>query len=101
MIAIPIGVRLSIGTGHTDMRRGMLPGSYGSGEPEARSPYRRSLHLPGPQRPSVKILWHDGLGMSLYAERLDRGKFISYDLVTRAVPGPVVLHEARPVRRHR
>jgi transposase len=24
----------------------------------------------------VKILWHDGLGMSLYAKRLDRGKFI-------------------------
>jgi hypothetical protein len=24
----------------------------------------------------VKILWHDGLGMSLYAKGLDRGKFI-------------------------
>ncbi|WP_283807842.1 IS66 family insertion sequence element accessory protein TnpB [Bradyrhizobium mercantei] len=24
----------------------------------------------------VKILWHDGLSMSLYAKRLDRGKFI-------------------------
>jgi transposase len=24
----------------------------------------------------VKILWHDGLGMSLYAKRLERGKFI-------------------------
>ena len=23
-----------------------------------------------------KILWHDGLGMSLYAKRLERGKFI-------------------------
>lgn len=24
----------------------------------------------------VKILWHDGLSMSLYAKRFDRGKFI-------------------------
>ena len=24
----------------------------------------------------VKILWHDGLGMSLYAKRLDRGRFV-------------------------
>ncbi|WP_456761294.1 IS66 family insertion sequence element accessory protein TnpB [Bradyrhizobium sp. USDA 4011] len=28
----------------------------------------------------VKILRHDGLGMSLYAKRLDRGRFISYGL---------------------
>ncbi len=24
----------------------------------------------------VKILWHDGVGLSLYAKRLDRGRFI-------------------------
>src|ERR1700683_3122886 len=24
----------------------------------------------------AKILWHDGIGLSLYAKRLDRGKFI-------------------------
>jgi transposase len=24
----------------------------------------------------VKIIWHDGLGMSIYAKRLDRGRFI-------------------------
>jgi transposase len=24
----------------------------------------------------VKILWHDGIGMSLYAKRLERGTFI-------------------------
>ena len=26
--------------------------------------------------PLVKILWHDGVGMSLYAKRLEAGKFI-------------------------
>jgi len=24
----------------------------------------------------IKILWHDGVGMSLYAKRLERGRFI-------------------------
>jgi transposase len=24
----------------------------------------------------LKILWHDGLGMSLYGKRLEHGKFI-------------------------
>ena len=24
----------------------------------------------------VKILWHDGIGMSLYAKRLERGRFV-------------------------
>jgi transposase len=24
----------------------------------------------------IKILWHDGLGISLYAKRLDRGRFV-------------------------
>ena len=24
----------------------------------------------------IKILWHDGLGMSLYAKRLERGRFV-------------------------
>ena len=24
----------------------------------------------------IKILWHDGLGISLYAKRLERGRFI-------------------------
>ena len=25
---------------------------------------------------SIKILWHDGLGTSLYAKRLERGRFM-------------------------
>jgi transposase len=24
----------------------------------------------------VKIIWHDGFGLSLYAKRLDRGRFV-------------------------
>jgi transposase len=24
----------------------------------------------------IKVLWHDGIGLSLYAKRLDRGRFV-------------------------
>jgi transposase len=24
----------------------------------------------------IKVLWHDGIGMSLYAKRLERGRFV-------------------------
>ena len=37
----------------------------------------RSLYLPRPAWRSREILWHDGVGLSLYVKRLDRGKFIS------------------------
>jgi transposase len=30
----------------------------------------------GRQGSLIKAIWHDGLGLSLYAKRLDRGKFV-------------------------
>jgi transposase len=34
----------------------------------------------------IKALWHDGVGLSLYAKRLDRGKFIWPSASDGAVP---------------
>jgi transposase len=34
----------------------------------------------------IKALWHDGLGLSLYAKRLDRGRFIWPQTVGGALP---------------
>jgi transposase len=42
-----------------------------------RDPHAGDLYVFRGKRDNLlKILWHDGLGMSLYAKRLERGKFI-------------------------
>ena len=42
----------------------------------ARSACRRFVRFRGKRGHLIKILWHDGIGMSLYAKRLERGRFI-------------------------
>jgi transposase len=70
MIAIPSGVRVWLATGHTDMRKGFDGLALLVQEKLQRDPHGGHLFV------LVKILWHDGLGMSLYAKRLERGRFI-------------------------
>lgn len=77
MIPIPSGVRVWIATGHIDMRRGMQSLALTVQESLKRDPHAGHLYIfRGRRGDLVKILWHDGLGMSLYAKRLERGKFI-------------------------
>ena len=52
------------------------PGAAGPGGFAARSPCRRSVRLPRKGGDMLKIIWHDGLGMSLYVKRLEHGRFI-------------------------
>jgi len=73
MIPIRCGVRVWIATGHTDMLRGM----NGLCKCKKRDPHAGDLFVfRGRRGALIKILWHDGLGMSLYAKRLERGRFI-------------------------
>jgi len=77
MIPISSVVRVWIATGHTDMRRGMQSLSLTVQESLKRDPHAGDLYIfRGRRGDLIKILWHDGLGMSLYTKRLDRGKFI-------------------------
>ena len=77
MIPIPSGVRVWIATGHTDMRRGMQGLALQVQESLKRDPHAGDLYIfRGRRGDPAKILWHDGIGSSLYAKRLDRGKFI-------------------------
>ena len=77
MIPVPSGVRVWLAVGRTDMRRGMNGLALQVQESLHRNPHGGDLYVfRGARGNLIKILWHDGLGMSLYAKRLDRGKFI-------------------------
>jgi len=77
MIPLPAGVRVWISTGHTDMRKGMPGLALQVQEHLKRDPHGGDLFVfRGRGGGLVKILWHDGLGLSLYAKRLDRGRFV-------------------------
>ena len=77
MIPVPSGVRVWLAAGHTDMRRGMNSLALQVQEVLGRDPHAGDLYVfRGKRGHLIKILWHDGLGMSLYAKRLERGRFI-------------------------
>jgi transposase len=77
VIPLPAGCRVWIATGHTDMRRGMQGLALQVQEQLKRDPHAGDLYIFRGRRGNLaKILWHDGVGLSLYAKRLDRGKFI-------------------------
>jgi len=77
MIPVPSGVRVWLATGVTDMRRGMNGLSLQVQEAFGRDPNAGDLYVfRGRRGDLIKVLWHDGLGLSLYAKRLERGRFI-------------------------
>src|SRR5580658_8060991 len=68
MIPIPSGVRVWIATGHTDMRRGMQGLALQVQESLKRDPHAGDLYIfRGRRGDLAKILWHYGIGLSLYA----------------------------------
>ena len=77
MIPVPSGVRVWLAVGHTDMRRGMNSLAVQVEQVLGRDPHAGDLYVfRGKRGHLIKILWHDGIGMSLYAKRLERGRFI-------------------------
>jgi len=77
MIPVPGGVRVWLASGVTDMRRGMNGLTLQVQEGLGRDPYAGDLFVfRGRRGDLIKVLWHDGLGTSLYAKRLERGRFI-------------------------
>ena len=77
MIPVPSGVRVWLATGVTDMRRGMNGLSLQVQEAFGRDPHAGDLYVfRGRRGDLIKVLWHDGLGLSLYAKRLERGRFV-------------------------
>ena len=87
MIPIPSGVRVWLATGTTDMRRGMNGLALQVQQALGHDPHAGDLYVfRGKRGDLIKVLWHDGLGMSLYAKRLERGRFASAVGAGTAVP---------------
>ena len=77
MIAIPNSVRVWLATGHTDMRKGFDGLALLVQEKLQRDPHGGHLFVfRGRRGGLIKVLWHDGQGMCLFAKRLERGRFI-------------------------
>ena len=77
MIPTPSGMRVWLSVGRTDMRRGMNGLALQVQETLGRDPFAGDLFVfRGARGDLIKILWHDGLGLSLYAKRLERGRFV-------------------------
>ena len=77
MIPVPSGVRVWLSVGRTDMRRGMNGLALQVQEALKRDPFAGDLFVfRGARGDLIKVLWHDGLGLSLYAKRLERGRFV-------------------------
>jgi len=77
MIAFPPGVKVWIAGGVTDMRCGMNSLALKVQEGLGRDPHSGEVFcFRGRKGDLIKVLWHDGVGMSLYLKRLEAGKFI-------------------------
>ena len=92
MIPVPLGVRVWLAVGHTDMRRGMNSLALQVQEVLKRDPHAGDLYVLRERRGHlIKILWHDGIGLSLYAKRLEHGRFLWPS------PGKPALAQARGI----
>ena len=77
MIPVPSGVRVWLAVGRTDMRKGMNGLALQVQQGLGRDLHAGDLYVFRDARGDLlKIGWHDGIGMSLYAKRLERGRFI-------------------------
>ena len=86
MIAVPSGAHVWIAAGHTDMRKGFDGLALRVQEVLKRDPHCGHLFVfRGKRGHLIKLLWHDGQGMCLFAKRLDSGRFIWPNTVGEAV----------------
>jgi transposase len=77
MIPVASGVRIWLASGHTDMRRGMRGLALQVQESLGRNPFQGDVYVfRGRTGSLIKAIWHDGVGLSLYSKRLDRGHFV-------------------------
>jgi transposase len=92
MIALPVGTRVWLAAGVTDMRKGMDGLAALVQTALVENPFSGQLFVfRGRRGDLVKLLWFDGDGLCLLAKRLERGRFVW----PQAVDGAVALSAAQ------
>jgi transposase len=77
MITIPAGVRVYLALGATDRRKGFDGLLLLAQEVLREDPFSGHLFVfRGKRGDLIKVLYWDGQGLCLFAERLERGRFI-------------------------
>jgi transposase len=77
MIGLPLGTRVWIAAGVTDLRKGMDGLAALVQTKLAERPFSGDVFVfRGKRGALVKLLWWSGDGMNLYAKRLERGRFV-------------------------
>ncbi len=77
MIGLPIGTRVWLAAGATDMRKGFDGLTALIQEKLAENPFSGHVFVfRGRRGDRVKLLWWDGDGLCLLAKRLERGRFV-------------------------
>ena len=77
MIAVPSGARIWLAAGVTDLRRGFDGLAALVQNQLLENPFDGQVFLfRGRRGDLLKVLWHDGDGMCLFAKRLERARFV-------------------------
>ena len=77
MIPVPVGTRVWLAAGVTDMRRGFSSLAAQAETALGLDPYTGHLFVfRGRQGDLIKVIWFDGQGSCLFAKRLEKGRFV-------------------------
>ena len=77
MNPLPLGTRVWLAAGLTDMRRGMDSLAAQVQTTLEQSPFSGHIFVfRGRRGDLLKLLWWSGDGMNLYVKRLERGRFV-------------------------
>ena len=77
MIGLPLGTRVWLAAGVTDMRKGMDGLAALVQTTLVENPFSGHVFaFRGKRGDLVKLLWWSGDGMNLYVKRLERGRFV-------------------------
>ncbi|HYG87082.1 MAG TPA: IS66 family insertion sequence element accessory protein TnpB [Azospirillum sp.] len=81
MLSIPAGVRIYLALEPCDMRRGFDGLALLVQQALGKDPFTGHLYIfRGKGAGRLKILYADQNGLCLFAKRLEKGRFVSYDL---------------------